>query len=285
MIDADGARKVCPVEEILAMGNISLAFRWLHKQVKIAPDGADRDENVIVFEKVTKSFRAYQHLCGIKQVLFGGPKVWRAVGQGRFTCLHEVSFTVKAGEGLGIYGRNGAGKSTTLALIAGVLQPCAGQVKVRGRVVPLLQLGAGFHPDLTGRENILLNGMLLGMSRSEVSAREAAIMDFAELDSFIDEPIRTYSSGMLARLGFAVAVHADPEILLLDEILAVGDVQFRAKCYARMELLRNSGVTMVLVSHQPQDIIQFCDRVLVIEDHRIVQEGAPAAVFAKDADQ
>lgn len=258
-----------------------MGFQWFRGGTDAFENKLKSDGNAIVFDGVTKSFRAYHHIGGIKHVLFNGLDAWRAVGRNRFTAIRDLSFSVKAGEGFGIYGRNGAGKSTTLALIAGVLSPCAGRVTVRGRVVPLLQLGAGFHPDLTGRENILLNGMLLGMSRREVMAREDSIIDFAELQAFIDEPIRTYSSGMLARLGFAVAIHADPEILLLDEILAVGDTQFRAKCSERMEALRQRGITMVVVSHQPQDIIKFCTRMIVIDDHRIVDQGAPEAVFSR----
>lgn len=236
-------------------------------------------ETVIQFDAVTKYYPSYNHVTGgIKAVLFHPLQAVRSLRQ-RHLALDAISFSVRRGECFGIWGRNGAGKSTTLGLIAGVLVPTSGTVTVRGRVTPLLQLGAGFHTELTGRENILLNGMLLGMTRRQVEEREADIIAFADIGSFIDEPIRTYSSGMLTRLGFSVAAHVDPEILLLDEILAVGDQDFRTKCTAKFADFRNRRTTMVLVSHNSKEIRKYCDRMIAIDNHRIVAEGTPDEVF------
>jgi lipopolysaccharide transport system ATP-binding protein len=192
--------------------------------------------------------------------------------------LHDIDFSVRRGETFGIIGRNGAGKSTTLGLMAGVLKPTTGVVTVRGRISPMLELGAGFHPELTGRENIYLNGVLMGMNRAEVAKKAQEIIDFSELGEFIDQPIRVYSSGMMARLGFSVVSSLDPEILLVDEILAVGDINFVQKCLDRMREFKAQGVTMVLVSHALEDIKKLCDRALWIENHRIRMLGEPGSV-------
>jgi lipopolysaccharide transport system ATP-binding protein len=233
----------------------------------------------IRFVHVSKSYPFYQHITGgFKQFLFNLPKAVKTIRTHRFLSLHDISFEVKAGESFGIIGRNGAGKSTTLGLIAGVLKPTTGKVTVRGRVSPMLELGSGFHQELTGRENIFLNGVLMGMTRAEVARREEEIIDFSELGEFIDQPIRVYSSGMMARLGFAVVSSLDPEILLVDEILAVGDISFRQKCMARMLSFREKGVTMVLVSHSQDDIQKVCDRAMWIENHQVQMIGHPKEV-------
>ncbi|RKY62772.1 MAG: hypothetical protein DRQ02_13425, partial [Candidatus Latescibacterota bacterium] len=186
--------------------------------------GGHVSEPVIQFEKVTKTYTLCQHIAGgIKTFLFHLPAAVRQLRNNKFTALDEVSFEVARGEALGVIGPNGAGKSTTLALIARVLQPNAGSITVRGRVLPLLELGAGFHPELTGRENIILNGVLMGLLRREVYAKLDQIIEFSELGEFIDQPVRTYSNGMLGRLGFSVVAHLDPEVLLVDEVLTVGD--------------------------------------------------------------
>src|SRR5207244_4121161 len=173
-----------------------------------------------------------------------------------------VNFSIYAGEAVGIIGENGSGKSTTLKLITRILEPTSGSVSVRGKVSALLELGTGFHPDLTGRENIFLNGSLLGISRKEMAKRYDAIVDFAEISEFIDTPIKHYSSGMVMRLGFGVAINVDPDILLTDEVLAVGDEAFQRKCLEHIAALSRSGVTTLFVSHAPQPVRSLCRRVL-----------------------
>jgi len=196
-----------------------------------------------------------------------------------FYALRDVSFTIRQGETVGIVGRNGSGKSTILKLIAGVMAPSTGDVRVYGRVSPLIELGAGFHPDLTGRENIHLNASILGMSAKEIKAQFQAIVDFAELWDFIDTPVKRYSSGMYIRLGFSVAVHAEPEILLVDEVLSVGDTYFQEKCLAKMQEFQAKGTTMVLVSHSMDLVQRFCERVIFINGGRLVDEGPPAKII------
>lgn len=192
-----------------------------------------------------------------------------------FRALSNVNLQVNAGEILGIIGRNGAGKSTLLKVVSRVLIPTEGRVRIKGRVSPLLELGAGFHPELTGRENILLNGTLLGHTRREIESRLAEIIEFAELDAFIDSPLRTYSSGMVARLGFSVATTWQPEILILDEILSVGDEAFRNKCKIRMERYREAGTTILLVTHDSGTVESLCARAVWL-DHGEVKAIGPS---------
>ena len=192
--------------------------------------------------------------------------------------LRGITFRVERGEALGILGRNGSGKSTVLKLVAGVTAPTAGEVLVAGRISPLIELGAGFHPELSARDNIFLNGSILGMSRREVERRLDAIIEFAELQAFVDTPVKRYSSGMYARLGFSVAVHADPDVLLVDETLSVGDTAFQEKCMAKMTEFKQAGVTIVLVSHALDVVQRFCDRAILLEDGHIAAEGAAAGV-------
>jgi ABC-type polysaccharide/polyol phosphate transport system ATPase subunit len=196
-----------------------------------------------------------------------------------FYALRDVSFRIGRGETVGIVGRNGSGKSTMLKLIAGVMAPTTGEVRVYGRVSPLIELGAGFHPDLTGRENIHLNASILGMSSKEIKQQFQAIVDFAELWDFIDTPVKRYSSGMYIRLGFAVAVHSEPEILLVDEVLSVGDTYFQEKCLAKMHDFQARGTTMVLVSHSMETVQRFCERVIFINGGRLIDEGPPAKII------
>jgi len=198
-----------------------------------------------------------------------------------FTVLQDVSFNVFAGETLGIVGRNGSGKSTILKLITGIFRPARGKITVHGPVASLIELGAGFHPELSGRENIELNGLLLGLSKREIAQREAGIIEFAELGEFIDAPVKQYSSGMYMRLGFAIAVEVDPDILLIDEILAVGDVYFRGKCLARIGGFQQRGKTLVLVSHDTALIEHLCSRVLWIDGARIIEDGRPRDVIPR----
>ena len=201
-----------------------------------------------------------------------------------FYALHDVSFTVTRGETLGIIGRNGSGKSTMLKLMAGVMAPSQGQVHVHGRISPLIELGAGFHPDLTGRENVYLNASILGVSSAEIRERFSDIIDFAELWDFVDTPVKRYSSGMYVRLGFAVAVHSNPDILLVDEVLAVGDVAFQEKCLIKMREFQEQGVTVILVSHSLQLVQLFCHRALWIHGGRLMADGPPQDVASRYQD-
>jgi ABC-2 type transport system ATP-binding protein len=196
-----------------------------------------------------------------------------------FYALQNVSFTVPAGETIGVVGRNGSGKSTTLKLIAGVMAPSKGEVHVHGRVSPLIELGAGFHPDLTGRENVSLNASILGMSGRDIRARFNDIVDFAELWDFMDTPVKRYSSGMYMRLAFAVAVHSDPNILLIDEVLAVGDAVFAEKCLAKVREFQRQGVTIVIVSHSPDTIKEFCGRAILMHGGHLLADGSPENVM------
>lgn len=197
-----------------------------------------------------------------------------------FYALRDVSFSICRGETVGILGRNGSGKSTTLKLIAGVSPPSEGEVRIAGRVSPLIELGAGFHPDLTGRENIHMNASILGLSAREIREQFDSIVEFAELEEFIDTPVKRYSSGMYVRLGFAVAVHAKPEILLVDEVLSVGDSFFQEKSLAKMHEFQQQGLTIVVVSHSLSLVEDFCERAIWLEHGRVVMDG-PAREVAR----
>jgi ABC-type polysaccharide/polyol phosphate transport system ATPase subunit len=177
-----------------------------------------------------------------------------------------------------LVGRNGSGKSTLLKIIAGVYRPTSGRVYVNGSLAPLIELGAGFHHELTGRENIMLNGLLMGYSKEQMLAREESIIDFAEIGDFIDAPIKQYSSGMNTRLAFAVATEVDPQILILDEVLAVGDAAFQQKCFARIQNFRQAGKTILFVSHIISTVIEYCDRAILLERGSIVADGEPVEV-------
>jgi len=198
-----------------------------------------------------------------------------------FYALRDISFSIGRGETIGMVGRNGSGKSTILKLIAGVMAPSKGEVRVLGRVSPLIELGAGFHPDLTGRENIHLNASILGMTSREINEQFTPIVDFAELWEFIDTPVKRYSSGMYMRLGFSVAIHSNPEILLVDEVLSVGDTYFQEKCLAKMHEFQARGTTIVVVSHTLELIRKFCERAMLIDGGRLLAEGTPAEVVAR----
>jgi ABC-type polysaccharide/polyol phosphate transport system ATPase subunit len=207
----------------------------------------------------------------------------RLTGRVRYVdhdALQDVSVTVGRGDAMGVIGPNGAGKTTLLRLVARVLSPTSGRVRVRGRVAPILDLVGAFHPELTGRENIFLNGTLLGLSRRDIAARFDRIVQFAELDAFIDAPVRTYSSGMVARLGFAVASDVDPEILVIDETLGVGDERFQVKCAARLDDFRRHGTTLLLVSHDMHSIVRLCSRAIWIDRGRLRLAGSAADVSA-----
>jgi lipopolysaccharide transport system ATP-binding protein len=232
------------------------------------------EDCAVSFERVWKSYPSYHRLSGgVKSVLF---HPLQTIGElrSRRTALEDVSFAIKRGECFGFIGRNGAGKSTTLGLIAGVLSPDSGTVQVNGRISPLLELGAGFHPELTGRENILLNGVLMGLTRQEVLELEEEIVAFSELGEFIDQPVRIYSSGMYGKLGFSVVTILKPEILLIDEVLAVGDMAFAQKCETTFEKFRsNPDVTIILVSHSLASVKKLCDRAAWVEDKTVNMLG------------
>lgn len=191
----------------------------------------------------------------------------------RFYALRDLSFSVQPGESLAIIGPNGAGKSTVLSLVAGISFPDAGRVVTRGSIAALLELGSGFHPDLTGRENVQLNAALLGLTRRQTVERFPSIVDFSELADFIDEPLRTYSTGMVMRLAFSIAVSVDPHILIIDEAFAVGDQNFQAKCIRKISEFRERGKTLLCVSHSPATLEQLCDRALWLERGRLVMHG------------
>jgi homopolymeric O-antigen transport system ATP-binding protein len=193
--------------------------------------------------------------------------------------LHSIDLTIPRGQTFGIIGRNGSGKSTLLKLMAGIYRPDAGRIRVHGRVAGLLELGAGFHPDFSGRENVLINGIVLGLSRREVRERFDDIVRFAELESFIDAPVRTYSSGMYTRLGFSVAIHTNPDVLLIDEILSVGDENFQRKCIERIEELQRRGKTIVIVSHDVASVARWCHEVAWLDQGGIREIGDPQKVI------
>jgi ABC-2 type transport system ATP-binding protein/lipopolysaccharide transport system ATP-binding protein len=197
-----------------------------------------------------------------------------------FSALSNVNLQVNEGEIIGIVGRNGAGKSTLLKVVSRVLIPTEGRVRLRGWVSPLLELGAGFHPELTGRENIFLNGTLLGHKRRELETRLDEIIEFAELGAFIDSPLRTFSSGMIARLGFSIATTWKPDILILDEILAVGDENFRNKCNARIEYFKSEGTTTLLVSHSANNIESLCSRAIWLDHGEIKASGSVQEIIS-----
>lgn len=207
---------------------------------------------------------------------------WRLAGRRMthevFWAVRNVSFRVRRGESVGIIGHNGAGKSTLLSMIAGTVYPTRGNVFTAGRVCALLELGAGFHPDLTGRENVFLNASLLGLSRDEAESRFDWIVAFSELGAFIDMPLRTYSSGMYMRLGFSVAIFAEPEILIVDEIFAVGDVDFQKKCLERVLELKSGGTTLLMVTHNLPGVLDLCERAIWVERGLVNRDGPAAEV-------
>src|SRR5262250_473370 len=205
--------------------------------------------------------------------------LWRAPKE--FWAVREVSFEVKRGEALGIIGHNGAGKSTILKLLASITTPSAGEITINGRAAALIEVGSGFHPELTGRENVYLNGSILGMSRSEIGRKLESIIDFAEIREFIDIPVKRYSSGMYVRLGFAIVAHLEPEILLLDEVLAVGDLGFQKKCLDRVSALRRAGRTIIFISHDLNAVEALCDRVLLMQRGEIIADGPPGEVIGQ----
>lgn len=236
----------------------------------------------VVLDHVSKRF---------EKVVLGGrySTFRRALGQGLrgrarpaeyVEALSDVSLDVPRGMTLGIVGRNGSGKSTLLRIIAGIYRPDEGRVVTHGRICTLIELGAGFHPEFSGRENIYVNGLVLGLTRREIRDRLDDIVRFAELEAFIDAPLRTYSSGMYMRLGFSVAAHVDPDILLVDEVLAVGDEGFVQKCLAKMDEFKESGKTIILAAHDMLLVQRWCDGAVLLDGGRVRAEGSPSDVVA-----
>jgi homopolymeric O-antigen transport system ATP-binding protein len=240
----------------------------------------------VVFDRVWKEFRRGERHDALRDVI---PAAFRRLrGQGReasddrtFWALSDISFEVQAGQALGVIGRNGAGKSTLLKLLTRILKPTRGTCAVRGRAGALIEIAAGFHPDLTGRENVYLQGAIMGMRRSDIAVRFDEIVAFAGVERFIDTPVKRYSSGMNARLGFAIAAHLNPDVLLIDEVLSVGDMAFQEKCQAQMKRFRDEGVAIVFVSHHLPAIAQLCDRVLLLDGGKPVCLGSPSSVIAE----
>ena len=202
------------------------------------------------------------------------------LGAGTFWALDDVSFEVKPGCMVGVMGFNGAGKSTLLRLVAGVGRPTKGRIELRGRVGAILELGVGFHPELTGRENIFVSGVSSGLTRREVAERFDSIVAFSELEEYLNNPLRTYSSGMHMRLAFAVASHIEPEVLLIDEVLAVGDLRFQEKCFTRLNRFKKNGCTGLIVTHAPELMVRMCDQAIWLDKGRLVARG-PAQEVAE----
>ncbi len=237
--------------------------------------------DAIVVENLGKRFRRLHtdRPGSFKEAVLRGFRNLRL--QEEFWALRDVSFRVPPGKMVGIIGQNGAGKSTLLRLIGGVGQPNEGEISVNGRIGALLDLTTGFHPDLTGRENVFVSGVICGLTRREVSERMDEIIAFAELEKSIDNPIRTYSTGMQMRLGFSVAIHTDPEILLIDEVLAVGDMAFQQKCLARIQEFKARGCTILLISHDLSQAKQFCDEVIWLRAGQMVARGTPEVIVGE----
>jgi ABC-2 type transport system ATP-binding protein len=235
-------------------------------------------ENVVQLEAVSVRYRVPSERIGtLKEYLIRSLK--RKIQIRTFWAIKDITIGIQRGEVFGFVGDNGAGKSTLLKVVARVLRPTKGRVVVRGRVAPLLELGAGFHPELTGRENIFLNGSLLGYSHNEMQEKYQQIVDFSELGEFIDAPIRTYSTGMYARLGFSVATAHEPEVLIVDEILGVGDESFQRKCTDRIAQFRQNGTTILLVSHSMVTIESMCQRAAWLDHGALKYIGEPAQVI------
>ena len=233
--------------------------------------------NAIELDHVSKIYRRYsgRQFATLKSALLQRSILRDLSAAETFPALTDVSFQVRKGSTYGVIGRNGSGKSTALKLVAGITKPTSGTVKVEGRISALIELGAGFHPEISGRENVFINGIMLGLTKSEIQERFDEIVDFAELREFIDAPVKTYSSGMYMRLGFAVAIHVDPDVLLVDEVLAVGDEGFTHKCLDKFAEFRRRNKTILLVTHSLGLVERFCDEAVWIDDGKVMGHGDP----------
>jgi lipopolysaccharide transport system ATP-binding protein len=255
-------------------------------QISTNPTSAPGDLLLSV-EHLSKKFcRSFKRslLYGVRDIVtevVGATKASRVLRKGEFWALKDVTFQLRRGQALGLVGANGAGKTTLLRIVSGLIKPDDGVVKINARVVPLIALGAGFNPVMTGRENIFVNMSILGLGSREINSRLPEVLDFADIGEAIDSPVRTYSSGMAARLGFACAVYANPEILLIDEVLAVGDLKFRIKCYRRLAKLRENGTCFVLVSHNLHSVLSVCDSALYLSEGKLVMAGEPRLILSK----
>lgn len=244
------------------------------------PAAQDRRGDAIEVSNVFKQYRRFTYR---NSTLKGTVLDWlrgRSSQYDEFEALSGVSFSVPRGQTLGIIGPNGAGKSTLLRLLARLEPPDAGTIAVQGRVTPLLQLGAGFAPELTGRRNVYLYGALLGLKRREIEQRLSSIIAFSGISDFIDTPVKYYSSGMYLRLAFAVAAHVDPDVLLIDEVLAVGDLAYQEKCLARIDAFRRAGTTIVMVTHAIEEVGRWCDRAVLLDRGHIIEDGDPSVVVS-----
>jgi ABC-type polysaccharide/polyol phosphate transport system ATPase subunit len=238
--------------------------------------------NAIEVSHVSKVYRRYsrrRQFATLKSALLSGSLISDLKADETFQALNDVSFSVPPGRTYGIIGPNGSGKSTMLKLVAGITRPTSGTVTVNGRISALIELGAGFHPEISGRENVFINGIMLGLTKREIAKRFDEIVEFAELKDFIDAPVKTYSSGMYMRLGFAVAIHVDPDVLLVDEVLAVGDTSFQQRCLEKMRSVQRGGATLVLVSHDLSAVEATCARTIWLQDGVVARDGATAAVL------
>lgn len=237
-----------------------------------------KEENAIEVKDITKTFKVYlDRSNNVKDFIIHGNRRRYEKRQ----VLKGISFEVKKGEAVGLIGHNGCGKSTTLKLLTKIMYPDSGSIEMKGRVSSLIELGAGFHPDMSGRENIYINASIFGLSKKEIDRRIGEIIAFSELEEFIDNPVRTYSSGMYMRLAFSVAINVDADILLIDEILAVGDIAFQAKCFNKLKEVKAEGTTIVIVSHSLGQIEQICERSIWIHEGKIREEGSPRVVDPK----
>lgn len=235
------------------------------------------DSVAVSVENVSKEFRLPHEMNNSLKSLIIHPFRKRSTVERRQT-IKDISFNIKEGEFFGILGRNGSGKSTLLKMLAGIYQPTKGEVKLHGKLVPFIELGVGFNPELTGRENVYLNGALLGFSKREIDARYEDIVEFAELRDFMDQKLKNYSSGMQVRLAFSVATRAEADILLIDEVLAVGDAEFQRKCFDYFKSLKKRGITVVFVTHDMNAVKEYCDRAILVEGGVITHEGKAASV-------
>jgi len=235
------------------------------------------DEIVVSLENVSKCFKRYAHpIDRLKEMILPGKS--RAEN---FWALQGINLEIPKGETLGIVGQNGSGKSTLLQIIAGILTPTTGAVRVSGRVSALLELGSGFNPEFTGRQNVFFNGRILGLTQAEIEGQFDAIASFADIGDFIDQPVKTYSSGMFVRLAFAVAVHVNPEILIVDEALAVGDIFFQAKCFKQIQKMKSQGVTILFVSHDLNSVHNLCDQGILLNHGRILIKDTPSIITSE----